>query len=257
MSSPSANDPPASTGAGTIGSVELLAAAPWLAAGIPATELVEVKGALVVPTSTHAAGPWHWRRSHPAVGLLVLSGRMARVLHVDRTPARGVELVGESDLLRPWSFQDATLSIPAQVEWIVLDDLRIAALDREFVRAGRRWPQLWINLLDSGVERTRTLLYYLAARQVARLELRILLTLWHLADRWGTVGAEGVVLEMPKLTHELIARIVSARRPSVTSAIRHLRELGAIETRKRGRWVLLGDPLESLQRVGDALPPGA
>lgn len=232
--------------------IELLKAAPWLAEGLNG-DGPDV-AALVVPSLSFEPGPWAWESPAPAVGLLILTGRMARVLHVDEAPARGLELVGDGDLLRPWSFRGSTLSIPSRVEWMALSDLRVVELDLAFVRASTRWPRLWINLLDSTVERTRSFSYFLTARQVARLELRILLTLWHLADRWGRISRDGVVLDLPKLTHEMIGAMVSARRPSVTTGIRTLRELGVLEVRSRGRWVLIGDPIESLHRVRDSLP---
>ncbi len=60
---------------------------------------------------------------------------------------------------------------------------------------------------------------------------------------------DGVVLELPRLTHELIARMVAARRPSVTTGLRHLRELGLIRVEPGGRWLLCGDPIEALHAV--------
>lgn len=234
--------------------IKLLEAASWIAEGIARDELTAARQALVVTSATYESGPWTWDRPDPAVGLLILSGRMARVLHVDAALAHGLELVGDGDLLRPWSFRGPTLSIPSRVEWQALSELRIAELDRTFVRACVRWPRLWINLLDASVERTRAFSYFLTARQVTRLELRILLTLWHLADRWGRRGPEGVILDLPKLTHEMLARLVSAQRPSVTTGVKHLRELGVLEVRSHGRWILFGEPIEALRRVQDSLP---
>jgi hypothetical protein len=57
------------------------------------------------------------------------------------------------------------------------------------------------------------------------------------------------VLDLPRLTHEMIARMVAARRPSVTTGIRHLRELGVVETDVGGRWLLRGNPIEALRLV--------
>lgn len=234
--------------------IELLSAAPWLAEGLTGDELDGARRALVLPSFTFEPGPWAWEGPRPAAGLLIIDGRMARVLHIDEAQAHGLELVGDGDLLRPWSFRGPTLSIPSRAEWQALSDLHVVELDLAFVRASMRWPRLWINLLDSAVERTRTFSYFLTARQVARLELRILLTLWHLADRWGRRNSDGVILDLPRLTHEMIGRMVSARRPSVTTGIKHLRTLGVIEVRPRGRWVLFGDAIESLRLVQDNLP---
>jgi CRP-like cAMP-binding protein len=181
--------------------------------------------------------------------LLILSGLIARGLRVDGASSYCVEILGDGDLMRPWTFRGATASIPSQADWTVMTALELAVLDGNFLRAVARWPRLAANVLDLAVERTRSLAYFLTARQVSRLEGRILLTLWHLADRWGRVRPEGVVLELPKLTHEMLARMVAARRPSVTTSIRQLRELGLVDVESGGRWILHGDPIESLNAV--------
>ena len=230
--------------------IELLDAAPWLAEGLDGADLEEARRQLVVARATFEPGPWSWPGSRdPEIGFLILRGRIARGLHLDDAPAHGVELLGEGDLMRPWTFHGETASIPSAADWTVMSRLEVALLDKGFVRAMSRWPRLAINLIDLSVERARTLSYFLSARQVARLEARILLTLWHLADRWGRVTSDGVVIELPKLTHELIARMVAARRPSVTTGLRHLRELGLVKAEAGGRWLLCGDPIEALQTV--------
>lgn len=58
--------------------------------------------------------------------------------------------------------------------------------------------------------------------------------------------ADGVVVPIP-LTHELLASIVGARRPSVTTALRSLREEGLVERCEDGSWLLHGDPPENLR----------
>ena len=73
--------------------------------------------------------------------------------------------------------------------------------------------------------------------QLARVELRVLALLWHLAERWGRVGREGVVLPV-KLTHETLGRFVGARRPSVTLAMGQLADDGLVTRRDDGAWVL-------------------
>lgn len=80
------------------------------------------------------------------------------------------------------------------------------------------------------------------------MEDRILLILWHLADRWGRVGADGVILPLP-LTHRLLARIVAAHRPSVTGAISRLTDRGLVRRRADGSWLLCGDPPQSLEAL--------
>jgi hypothetical protein len=236
------------------GGIRLIEEAPWLGEGLREEDLEQARRELVVPVQSEDLGSWTWRTQPPAVGLLIIDGRIARGLHIDDAPAHGIEVLGDGDLMRPWTFRGGLASVPSRVDWVVMAELRLAVLDLAFVRGALRWPRIWINLLDSSVERTRTLSYFLTARQVIRLEARILLTLWHLADRWGRVTPEGVTLELPRLTHEMIARMVSARRPSVTTGIRRLREMGVLEVRSRGRWLLIGDPIESLHLVNDRIP---
>jgi hypothetical protein len=233
--------------------VKLLEVAPWLGEGLEAEELELARSQLTVACASFPPGPWRWPGRNPEVGFLILHGRIARGLHLEDAPAHGIELLGEGDLMRPWGFRGATESLPSRMDWKVMARLDLAVLDTTFVRAMSRWPGLGVNLLETAVERTRTLSYFLAARQVSRLETRILLTLWQLADRWGHVTADGVVVDLPKLTHEDIARMVAARRPSVTTGIRQLRELGLLEVKPGGRWILRGDPVESLRTVRDRI----
>jgi CRP-like cAMP-binding protein len=228
----------------------LLELAPWLGAALSEEDFEVVKRHLVVARQEVPVGTWG-EAPEPAVGLLILRGRIARNLCVDDVPAHGIEILGEGDLLRPWTFRGETASVPSRVEWTVMATLEVAVLDANYLAAISHWPALATSLLDLSIERTRTLAYFLTARQVSRLEGRVLLTLWHLADRWGRVTPEGVVLTLPKLTHEMIARMVAARRPSVTSGIRRLRELGLVEVQAGGTWVLHGDPIESLHKVAN------
>ncbi len=233
--------------------IPLLEAAPWIGEGLEPEEFESARRHLIVARVALSPGPWEWSGPDPDVGFLILRGRIARGLRLEDAPAHGVEILGEGDLMRPWTFRGETGSIPSTADWTVMTRMEVAILDANFLRAVGHWPALAINMLDLAVERTRTLAFFLTARQVSRLEARILLTFWHLADRWGHVTPEGVTLELPKLTHEMIARMVAARRPSVTTGIRQLRELGLVEARPGGRWLLRGDPVEALRTIRERL----
>lgn len=227
----------------------LLEVAPWIGDGLDEEERGALAATLVVERVAVEPGPWIWDGRPLEVGLQIVAGRIARGLRVEDAGAHGIEILGEGDLLRPWTFRGPSASVPSTVDWTVMAPMECALLDHEFVAASTRSPRLMINVLDLAIERSRTFSYFLTARQVSRLEGRILLTLWHLADRWGRVSGEGVVLDLPRLTHEMIARMIAARRPSVTTGIRHLRELGLVETDHGGRWVLLGDPVAALGAI--------
>jgi CRP/FNR family cyclic AMP-dependent transcriptional regulator len=80
------------------------------------------------------------------------------------------------------------------------------------------------------------------------LELRLYVLFWHLADRFGHVAAEGVVVPL-RLTHETLGRLVAARRPSVTTALKKLAEQGLVGAREDGTWLVGGDPPAEIQRM--------
>ena len=74
--------------------------------------------------------------------------------------------------------------------------------------------------------------------------------LWQFAYRWGTVMPAGVALRLP-LTHQLLAEVVGAERPTVTTALGCLKQDGLVEQirgRDRG-WLLVGQPPSEVQLV--------
>jgi CRP-like cAMP-binding protein len=102
------------------------------------------------------------------------------------------------------------------------------------------------------MQRTHWLAFHLAVCGLRRIDDRLLSVLWHFADRWGTVTPDGVRLDL-RLTHELLASVTGARRPSVTTALRRLGELGYVRSLPRSRWLLLGGPPPELQNVHERL----
>jgi hypothetical protein len=72
-----------------------------------------------------------------------------------------------------------------------------------------------------------------------RVDVRVLAYLWHLADRFGVVQPGAVKLDVP-LTHAVLARLIGARRPTVTTALQRLIQLGYLHRDGRA-FVLAGD----------------
>ena len=66
-----------------------------------------------------------------------------------------------------------------------------------------------------------------------RADARIALLLWHLAERWGRVEPDGILVPLP-LTHRLIGRLVGAERPSVSHALARLSDAGLVTREDRG-----------------------
>ena len=154
------------------------------------------------------------------------------------------ELCGAGDLLRPWD-QDADFDpIPLDVTWQILEKTSIAILDRHFAAVIGKWPVLVDAVTGRAVKRSRALAFQLAISQVTRVDERLLVLMWHLAERWGRVGPDGVRVPL-RLTHEALGRLVGARRPSVTTALTGLAKRGCVERTPTG-WLLHGDPAEQL-----------
>jgi hypothetical protein len=77
----------------------------------------------------------------------------------------------------------------------------------------------------------------LAISNQGRIEDRLLLLFWHLAQRWGRVSPGGVRLNLP-LTHQTLAKLVGAQRPTVTVALGVLRERGLLFRGEERSWLL-------------------
>jgi CRP/FNR family cyclic AMP-dependent transcriptional regulator len=84
-----------------------------------------------------------------------------------------------------------------------------------------------------------------------RAEHRVLLQLWHLADRWGGVTPEGTVLPLA-LTHDLLGQLTAARRPTVTLAVSALESEGYVRRLDDGAWLLMAAAEPKVQAIAHA-----
>jgi hypothetical protein len=177
-------------------------------------------------------------------GFMVIDGLLTR--EVDVLGRRCVELLGPGDVMRPWRWDGEGSHVRAEVGWRVLEPARLAVLDHGLVTRMNPWPQLGVELFSRGTRRAHALAVALAIAHHPRVEDRVLLTLWHLAERWGRVGPEGVVVPLP-LSHQRLADLVGAHRPSVTTALGDLARAEAISRDPSGAWILRGRPPEALR----------
>jgi CRP-like cAMP-binding protein len=155
--------------------------------------------------------------------------------------------VGRGDLLRPNDRDGEDAPIPFGVSWTVLEPARFAVLDPTFARALGQWPSAVEAVLRGASNRAHSLAITLAVSNLRRVDMRLLVLLWYLADRWGRVTSDGVVVPL-RLTHETLARLVGAQRPSVTTAIRQLEAEDRLRRTRDRLWLLCGDPPETLAR---------
>jgi CRP/FNR family transcriptional regulator, cyclic AMP receptor protein len=176
-------------------------------------------------------------------GFLVIDGLLSREVEV--LGRRCVELIGDADVLRPWGWDPSGSHVSAEVEWIVLEPTRMAVLDHALVLQMNPWPQLGLELFARGTRRAHWLAVALAISHHPRVDDRLLLTLWQVAERWGRVRPSGISIPLP-LPHERLAALVGAHRPAVTTAMGELTRAGLVSRGEDRMWVLHGDPPEEL-----------
>jgi CRP/FNR family transcriptional regulator, cyclic AMP receptor protein len=186
-------------------------------------------------------GRWEWQRSDMTpggIGLLVLRGLLIRRVSIEG--GFGAELLGQGDLLRPWQGEGAQSTLSRSTGWRVLEQARIAVLDRPAAVRLAQYPELTGRLVAKALERSRNLAAATAIAQHTRVEVRLHMLFWHLADRWGRVRPDGVLVPL-RLTHSMLADLVSARRPSVSTGLSELARRGLVQRVGR-EWLLSGDP---------------
>ena len=226
--------------------IRLLDSEPDFAVGVPEDQLAAARRHTVAPVFTLPAGPWSPGdlRSDDAVtgpfAVLVLDGLIARdVVLADRV---ATQLVGAGDVIPLGEWDDG--SPPAATAWRVAAGAEVAVLDGRFLAAAQRWPWLTARVVERAMRWADRAATLQAITQLGRVDLRLVALLWHLADRWGHMTSEGVVLPL-RLTHETLGRLVGAQRPTVTLALRDLREHGTL-TRRGAGWLLAADSRELL-----------
>ena len=225
------------------GTVQLLQADPDLGALLSEPRRAEAERELTVRTYQVPTGNWDVTRlsgtSGDHVGLLILDGVLSRELVVaDHVSA---ELLGPGDVVRPWQSGNRASLLPVEAVWSVLSPVTVAALDRHFAVELARYPEITSVLLDRFGERSIRLATTQAISQLTRVDRRLRALFWHLAERWGRVSGQGVIVPLA-LTHRILGQLVGARRPTVSTALGELAERGELVRRVDGSWVLRGSP---------------
>jgi CRP/FNR family cyclic AMP-dependent transcriptional regulator len=226
--------------------VEVLAFDGELADDLDGARLDAARRNCVSPVVTVATGTWQpdgLDSPDPGgFGLLVLSGFLVR--RVGQGGRYGAELLGPGDLLRPWQTVGQVASIPFEPRWEAIADTRLAVLGSSFARRASPYPSVASQIVGRAMLRSRHLAVNLAIVQQARIDTRLRMLFWHLADRWGRTGTHGVTVDVP-LTHSLLGGLVAARRPTVSTAIAGLAREGVLERSEEG-WLLRGGPPQEL-----------
>lgn len=223
-------------------SIRLLETDPDLADGLNPEHAEAATRALMAPL---VPLPWRtqregWGPEDPAghFGLLIVEGLLLREIELLGT--HSAELLAQGDLLRPWDADgEEELPVRATVLWTALEPVMVAVLDADFVRRAASWPTVIAALARRAVIRAKFTALNDAITNVKRVDTRLLLLFWHLAERWGRVGVDTISIPLP-LTHETLAKIVGAARPSVSTALGALAERDLLR-REEGVWQLSRD----------------
>jgi hypothetical protein len=225
---------------------------PDLAGDMSGERLRRAERDLIAATAPGFPGAWDPEQisehARGGVGLLVLEGLIVR--RVGYEGRFGAELLGPGDLLRPWQDDGEDVSLPFEVRFTVIRQALFALLDRRFGARAAPYPEVVGALVGRAMQRSRTLVCEMAIAHYTRVDRRVHMLLWQLADRWGRVTPEGICIEL-HLTHELLGDLVAARRPSVTSAIAQLEREGHL-SRRGDVWLLHAEPPSEFSQDGDA-----
>jgi hypothetical protein len=231
--------------------VSLIEHDPELFTGISEAALEDAREA-IVPAWQVDEGPWHPPAIDPhraPFGLLLLEGFLA--CDTILPEARSVDVLGPGDVLRPWVRPPAE-NADVDIEWEALEGCMIAALDVRFASVALRHPAIITTLMDREASRAAWVALHLAVCHIVGLDKRLETMLWHLAERWGRVGKDGVIVPL-RFSHEFLAKLVGVRRPSVTSAISRLRQEGVLERRSDGFWLLHGRAPAPIDELHDTV----
>jgi CRP/FNR family transcriptional regulator, cyclic AMP receptor protein len=229
------------------GTIALADLYPDLATGLGAAGLQALRNALLLPVVRVQHGPCEVMacadaaEAHGLLGAVVtdglLIGEMRLAGHVS------AQIYGPGDLLGGDHEPDGSLATVQALHAPVPTSL--AVLDDRFVTAMRRWPRLAAQFMTQAMRQVDHAGQHKAISQLTRVEDRLLALFWYLADRWGRVRVDGIMLDLP-LTHEAIGWLIGARRPTVSLGLRELATQDLLRREPDGRWLLAA---ESLQRV--------
>lgn len=234
--------------------VQLLREDPDLGAAISPEDLSWATEHCVVPSITIPSGSWNSQEQlSGGIGYIVLDGLLLRRVGIDGR--FGGELLGEGDLLRPWHGDDATSNLSPTTGWKVIARSRLAVLDERSTARLARYPALFGAIAGRALDRARRLALMMAIVHHPRIEIRLHMLFWHLADRWGRVGPNGVTLHL-HLSHSVLADLIAAQRPSVTGALGKLYERGLVSAVDHG-WLLIGEPPGEFLEIQEVAVPGA
>lgn len=216
----------------------LLELDPELGTGLPDGELSDARSSCRLPLVRLGPGLWsslgELAGRDDVVGCLVADGLLCR--EVAFRESHMLELLGHGDVVLPppaseWPRLGGNTAVTA------IEPTTMMVLGPSFARAAARWPSLLVNIHRRLEHQRERLAVQGLIAHFPQAEHRLLLQLWHLATWWGRVTPDGMTVPF-KLTHDLLGRLIAARRPTVTLAARELQVQGYVKRGTDGTWIL-------------------
>lgn len=199
--------------------IALLDLDPQLGERLPAPDLALARRHLVATTLDVPVGPWDVQPltalGPTSLGLLVIDGVLAR--EATLAGRLTAQLFGPTDLLRPWTGAGPRVAMA----WTALTRATVAVVDQRLITLCARWPSVLVELSRRADAQTTRVGVQLAIARLPRVDERLLLGFWQLAESIGRVTPAGIRVPIP-LTHGTIAALVAASRPPVSAALAQL-----------------------------------
>ncbi len=238
-----------------MGTVSLIDVEPQLGAELDADQRERARRTIVAAAIEVPAGPWQepvaGYGEGNAYGVLLVDGFVLRTVTMGE---RGTaQLFGPGDVMQSWPEEDLPSPVSVEVTWTVISRTTLVRLDDRVIALAGRWPSVLRRLAWRASSVAGRVCLQVAIARVPRLEERVLLLFWGLAERWGSMTPGGMLLPI-RLTHEAIAALTAASRPPVSSALSQLSRDGQL-CRTREGWRLTSAGEQRLKDVLDA--PGA
>jgi hypothetical protein len=191
---------------------------------------------LLVERHTLARGPFAVPDRDASCGLVLLDGLVMRETLVSDSVS--AELLGPGDVLRP-SFRDPARLLQGQTRHHALDAASVCPLTARHLTA---FPEVTAVVARRLMDQEHRVAVEKAIAQLNGVDRRLLALFWNLAERWGHVTPDGIAVPLV-LPHRVIAQLVGARRPTVTTMLHRLAGEGRLQRRADGSWLLTGEPV--------------
>jgi CRP/FNR family cyclic AMP-dependent transcriptional regulator len=220
--------------------IALLDAIPELARGLARTRLAAAADALRIETAWIAAGPLgpdDLEHGDDRERVVLLRGLVVRSVRLEDGTAS--ELLGPGDVLCPPMLgpQD-DLGLPGyEVRLQALETSRVGIVDVELIAALAGFPDVIEAFLAARARRDAERAATAVIAQLTGVDRRLVALFRLLAARHGRPTPEGIAVPVA-VPHRLLAELVGARRPTVSTALRRLERSGRLRRLQDGSWLL-------------------